>query len=349
MTWSGRRVLVTGHTGFKGSWLTHVLLREGATVVGGSLPSSIFEPSGTYRALRSGWDLDEREVDVTEPEGVNALIAAGPFDAVFHLAAQALVLEGYRRPSSTFAVNVVGTTASRTLVVRRAAAKVVIVVTSDKVYANDGSGTAFSEEHPLGGSDPYSASKAAAELAVRCWRSSFRGDTTVVSARAGNVIGGGDRGGDRLLPDVFRAVRSGDPLVVRRPGATRPWQHVFDVVRGYLDYAEFCLDGRDAPEALNFGPPPTQVMAVADVLQRLDRRWEGLPWRHEPPPEGADEAALLSIDPSRAGSVLGWSAQVGIDDALGLVHAWDEAELAGHDLRPMAELHLRDHLDPWRP
>jgi CDP-glucose 4,6-dehydratase len=316
--WGGRRVLVTGHTGFKGAWLSLRLAALGANVTGLALDPPT-APS-LFDLAQVGRTLEDRRGDIRAGADVTAAIAAARPEVVFHLAAQALVREGLARPLETLDANILGV--ARVLQgLKDGPAKAVVVVTSDKVYLNRDEGRAFREDDPLGGGDPYSGSKSAAEMVVRIYRESFA--TPVVSARAGNVVGGGDFAADRLLPDAWRAFASGRTLTLRRPRSTRPWSHVLDIVEGYLLYAEAVFAGQASlPPALNFGPAPdaapltaletTEIFAAA-LARPLD-------WAQDPAP--FSEKTQLAIDSRAARAVLGWSERFAGAEAVRAAAAW---------------------------
>lgn len=329
--WSGRRVLLTGHTGFKGAWLRKWLDLLGADVAGASLPA---ETGSFHDAVRDMSRTRDLVADVRDARAIASLTAEFRPEVVLHLAAQAFVRRSYRDPVGTFATNVAGTL--HVLEAARAAGsvKAVVVVTSDKVYENDGSGRSFRESGPLGGADPYSASKAATELAVRSWRAAHHGpsEPVVATARAGNVIGGGDIGEDRLVPDAIRAVKSGRPLLLRHPRATRPWQFVLEPLHGYLLLAEALLDPeRSTPSAVNFGPADPGI-EVGELASRFFRYWGDGCWVIDDQPHPA-EATSLRIDPSLAAEALGWQPLLPIDKALSMTVAWHHAQDKGDDLR----------------
>jgi CDP-glucose 4,6-dehydratase len=337
--WKRRRVLVTGHTGFKGSWLALWLQSLGAEVTGlsaGAPPS----PS-LYELAAVGAGMRELAADVRDPVAVAAALADARPEVVFHLAAQPVVRRSLRDPALTFAVNTLGTV--NVLDAVRCAGDgvaAVVVVTSDKCYENPSEAARpFVEGDPLGGSDPYSASKACAELVTAAYRRSFFADggtARVATARAGNVIGGGDWGADRLVPDAVRAVQADRPLLVRNPAAVRPWQHVLDPLEGYLLLAQSLALGAGFDRAWNFGPRAHDARSVAWIVERLYELWDGrLRWL---PDEAANppEAAHLSLDSSAAETELGWRPRAGLAAALELVVRWHEAHEAGRDMRAVS-------------
>ncbi len=272
--WSGRRVFLTGHTGFKGAWLTLWLARMGARVHGYALEPErdhdLFEAAGIAGLCQS------EIADILDRDALARSLGAFRPQVVLHLAAQSLVRRSYAEPVETFAVNVMGTAHLLDACRDCPGLEAVVVVTTDKVYANPETGDAFAEDDPLGGSEPYGLSKAAAELAAQAWRGAFfAGGPAVATARAGNVIGGGDWSEDRLVPDAMRAFTSGNALIVRNPDAVRPWQHVIEPLAGYLMLAQRLAgeDGRAAwARAWNFGPSSEQFYRVDQVVDRLGRR-----------------------------------------------------------------------------
>jgi CDP-glucose 4,6-dehydratase len=336
--WAQRRVLITGHTGFKGAWLSLWLQSLGAELFGISAgPPS--EPS-LYALARVGERMRELTVDVRDAAAVREALRQARPEVVLHLAAQPMVRRSLREPALTYEVNVLGTV-NVLEAVRSDGEDVaaVVVVTSDKCYENLGGSRPFVEGDPLGGADPYSSSKACAELVTAAYRSSFFASGSgarVATARAGNVIGGGDWGEDRLLGDVIRAVERSEPLRVRNPQAVRPWQHVLNPLGGYLLLAELLAGGRDVARAWNFGPPSQDVRSVGWVVQRLDALWRGelesqLDERENPP-----EAGYLSLDSSAAEQSLGWTARCELEQALASIVQWHEAARAGEDMRAVS-------------
>ncbi len=337
--WMGRRVLVTGHTGFKGAWLSLWLQSLGADVAG--LARNVPTRPSLYELAGVGAHMRELEADVRDRAAVlEALRDARP-EVVMHLAAQPLVRRSLRDPAMTYDVNVMGTV-NVLDAVRDAGEEVlaVVLVTSDKCYENSGGGSRrFVEDDPLGGADPYSSSKACAELVARAYQRSFfsgEGSPRLGTARAGNVIGGGDWGEDRLVPDAVRAVETGEPLSVRNPAAVRPWQHVLSPLAGYLRLAEALSHGGEAAGAWNFGPPEADVRPVSWIVRRLAELWGGeLSWRLDDA-ENPHEAGHLALDSGAAERVLGWHPTCSLQDALQLVVEWHRAHRRGEDMRSVS-------------
>lgn len=327
--WRGRRVLVTGHMGFKGAWLTALLDTLGARTVGYGF--DLREPL-LYRSLHFDRHLSV-EADILDTARVAQVLADHAIDMVFHLAAQPSVRESYQKPLDTFAANIMGTASVLEAVRTAPSVAVVVCVTSDKVYENEDGDRAFRETDPLGGRDPYSASKAAAEIVAASMSRSFFGPSghaaRVVTVRAGNVIGGGDWCKDRIIPDAARAFASGEVLKVRNPNATRPWQHVLDPLWGYLELARLLRDRAEAPfPAWNFGPDPV-FAPVSEVVDRFASAWGGgQRWAIEGDGAMLHEAARLSVDSSRARDVLGWRPAWSLDESIHRTARWyrDHAE-----------------------
>lgn len=334
--WRGRRVLLTGHTGFKGAWLALWLEHLGAEVHGLALPPE--RANGAFSALAPWSALESRIVDLRDAQSTTAAVREIDPEVILHLAAQAIVRRGYADPSGTFATNVVGT--AHLLDAARAAPslRAVVVVTSDKVYRNGGLARAFVEGDELGGADPYSASKAAVELLVGSWRASYgvAGSWAVATARAGNVIGGGDTGEDRLLVDAWTALRADQVLFLRHPGSVRPWQFVLDPLAGYLMLAErLALAPESAPAALNFGPSPDAAVPVSAVVDRLFARWGAGEWAPAAEP-GPPEAHALRLCADRARELLGWTPILDLDTALDWTVDWWRESKTGGSMRPLA-------------
>ena len=332
--WTGKRVLVTGHTGFKGSWLAEVLLGLGARVSGLALAPDT--TPALFGQLGLSGRLDHTEGDIRDLSVVQDTVRRAAPEIVFHLAAQPLVRRSYREPLETWATNVMGT--AHVLEAVRALDRpcAVVVVTTDKVYENREWEHPYRETDRLGGHDPYSASKAGTELVAASWRSAFLSGSPIrlATARAGNVIGGGDWSEDRILPDLARAFGSGRPLHVRNRHAVRPWQHVLDPLQGYLMLAE-ALSGPDAARfetGFNFGPEPSDQRSVGALIEAARGHWPG-EWVDATDPDAPHEAGRLSLSIERARSVLGWTPCWSFDKAVAETIAWYRDVAAGADPR----------------
>jgi CDP-glucose 4,6-dehydratase len=327
-TWKGQRVLVTGHTGFKGAWLCSWLLMDGAHVAGLSLPPEAGRAS-LFEDLSLGRRMESTLGDIRDLATVEAAIAAAQPTVVFHLAAQALVRRSYADPVGTFATNVMGTVHVLEAARRCPSVKAFVCVTTDKVYENREWLWGYREIDPLGGKDPYSASKAAAELAAGAYMQTLLGPDgmRMATARGGNVVGGGDWSEDRLVPDLIRSAAAGQSLVLRNPQAVRPWQHVLELVRGYLVLADRLLDG-EGTGSWNFGPTQDNEVEVGVLVEALRRRWgEGAPQvLIEPSP--LHEAGYLKLDIAKAEAGLGWKPLLDFADTIGLTADWYRAYLA---------------------
>jgi CDP-glucose 4,6-dehydratase len=328
--WSDRRVLITGHTGFKGAWLSLWLQHVGAAVTGYSL-----EPPTTpslFEETRLEDRIESRHGDVTDADAVAAALHESRPEVVFHLAAQSLVRSSYEEPLLTLRVNVLGTAAVLDALRTTPSVRSAVIVTSDKSYENLERAEPYRESDRLGGRDPYSASKGAAELVTSAWRRSFLADVGVATARAGNVIGGGDWARDRLVPDCVRALTAGDKARVRRPGSERPWQHVLDPLAGYLLLAERAFDDPTRfGTGWNFGPPEADLRTAASIADAVTGRW-GCPGQWVASPDGGPpEATVLRLDASRARRELGWAPRLGIDDAVDWAVEWYRARVDGKD------------------
>jgi CDP-glucose 4,6-dehydratase len=335
--WADKRVLVTGHTGFKGAWLTLWLARMGASVTGyGQTPhaeKSLFGLAGV------GADCDTAIGDVRDFETVAAAMRDVRPDVVFHLAAQPLVRRSYREPLATWQINVMGTANVLEAVRGVDGVQALVSVTSDKCYENRGLERGYVETDPLGGHDPYSSSKAAAELVTDAYRRSFfdgPDGAQVASARAGNVIGGGDFGEDRLVSDLMRGALSGTPTPIRNPEAVRPWQHVLNALSGYLVLAEALTESADFGGAWNFGPDEQDERPVGQVADRLAQLWpERVSWTTDHDAVQPHEAAHLRLDSSKARARLGWRPRWDLDRALETIIDWHRALADGDDLRDL--------------
>lgn len=334
--WAGRRVFVTGHTGFKGAWLSLWLRRLGATVTGYALePPS--EPN-LFTIARVGEDMDDVRGDVRDAARVAAALRSSRGEIVIHLAAQSLVRESYRAPLDTLATNVLGTAHVLEAVRHSPSVRAVIVVTSDKCYENREWPWPYRESDPVGGHDPYSASKGAAEIVAASYRRSFFSDpsghrVSVATARAGNVIGGGDWGAEKLLPDIILSFTAGEALRLRSPTAVRPWQHVLDALKGYLLLAERLYQSGEFAEAWNFGPADADARPVAWIASRMCELWGAdTSWAADTR-AAPHEANLLRLDASKARSRLNWTPRLGLESALAWTVEWHRAHIAGNDMR----------------
>ena len=335
--WQGRRVLLTGHTGFKGAWMSLLLHRLGAKVTGlALLPRE--EPS-LFAILGDRTGTEHHIADLREPAAIAHAVRTARPSIVLHLAAQALVPAGYEDPAGTFAINCDGTINVLQAMRGVDGIEAALLVTTDKVYRNRNDGRRFAEDDPLGGEDPYSASKAAAEIAIASWRASFTRELPrLVVARAGNVIGGGDFSTSRLVPDIVRSVARGETLMLRHPGATRPWQHVLDVAIGYLLQVEHAVANSDFPHALNFGPIEPDEISVRDLVVGFERAFgliltQGLVGNAKP------EATRLALDPTLACTTLGWAPRFDRQATIDATAAWYAAWTRGEDVaaRTIAE------------
>lgn len=333
--WRGRRVLLTGHTGFKGAWAARWLRRLGAEVHGFALAPET-EPS-LHTLLKTPL-AGETLADLRDATAVEKALTKAKPEIVLHFAAQALVPASYRDPVGTWTSNVIGTIHLLEAMRRYEQSLTAVIVTTDKVYANNESGAAFPETAPLGGDDPYSSSKAATEIAVHSWvKSFFAGRHKVGTARAGNVIGGGDWSADRLIPDIVRAAQKQEGVTLRRPEATRPWQHVLDPVHGYLRYAEALHAGKvGLPESLNFGPLEDQRITVGTIATDLTKAFGAPAWRHEPQQE-IGEKGVLALDASLAVQSLDWRPRFATQAALDATVAWYRDWMSGADAAALTD------------
>ncbi|MCI4663222.1 MAG: CDP-glucose 4,6-dehydratase [Neomegalonema sp.] len=332
--WAGRRVLVTGHTGFKGSWLSLWLQLMGAEVWGLALPPED-EDHSLFMLARVGENMNGRFVNLRNREGVANMIAEARPEYVFHLGAQAIVRRSLWDPTETWETNVLGTQHLLDALRDSPELRGVLVVTTDKVYANDGSGRPMRENNQLGGADPYSASKAACEMlvasAARCYFEPA--GVRVATARGGNVIGGGDFADDRLGPDCVRAALRGDRVVLRRPESTRPWQHVLDCLNGYMLHLEAMVIDPSTPRALNIGPSPMSEIPVIEFARAMMSAL-GAPDRIDIQPEpDSVEAARLALDPRLAREWLDWRERLPGMSGIYAAASWYRAWRAGENMQ----------------
>jgi CDP-glucose 4,6-dehydratase len=338
--WKNRRVLVTGHTGFKGSWLSLWLQSLGADVIGYSLSPptepNLFDLAGVQNGIVSIFG------DVTVLNHLRRSVREHQPEIVFHLAAQALVRRSYIDPIGTYATNVQGTVNVLEAIREVSSIKAAVIITSDKCYENREDSRAYRETDRLGGSDPYSNSKACAEFVTAAYSKSFftgaggRITVGVATARAGNVIGGGDWATDRLIPDVMRATLTGGELLIRNPNAVRPWQHVLEPLSGYLLLAERVYeDPARFSQSWNFGPDESENVPVSEVLERVRKLWgTDLSWRLDESSQ-PHEAKYLRLDCTKAKAELGWKPRVNLDSALLATVKWYKAFQSHQDVRSL--------------
>lgn len=333
--YSGKRVLVTGHTGFKGSWLTHWLTRLGAEVAGYSL----FVPPrpANFEVLDLHKHVANHVGDVRDHSSLAKLFLEFRPEIVFHLAAQAIVRTSYDEPRQTFETNLCGTVNVLEALRITPSAIAAVMITSDKCYENVEWEWGYRESDHLGGKDPYSASKACAEIAISAYTRSYLASAAknIASTRAGNVIGGGDWAVDRIVPDCIRAWAEQKPCLLRNPHATRPWQHVLEPLGGYLWLGAQLLlgDPRASGEAFNFGPQAHVTLSVADLVEKMAGQWPGASWECDASMEKKKEAGLLKLNCDKALSRLGWRPALSIEECVRLTAEWYLRYYGGSDMR----------------
>lgn len=346
--WRGRRIFLTGHTGFKGAWLALLLRSFGAEIYGFSLaPDS---EHGLFVVACVANDVNHRIGDIRDIAALRTGLEEADPDVVIHMAAQAIVRQSYDEPVDTYATNIMGTVhlleAARTLPRIRA----IVVVSSDKCYENTGALRGYREADPMGGYDPYSSSKGCAEIVTAAYRRSFfqtEASALVATARAGNVIGGGDWARDRLVPDIMRSFMVGDVVRIRNPAAIRPWQHVLDPVIGYLTLAQrLVLGRREFAEGWNFGPHDDSEVPVSALVQKLAARWGGDARWELGNRDSPHEAAYLKLDCEKARTHLGWRPVIEFDRALQLCSQWYRAFHDGADMRAVTLQQISNVVEP---
>ena len=335
--WSGKRVLITGHTGFKGGWLAIWLMRLGADVTGIALPPnttpSLFELARVVQGLQS------HICDIRDAEALAAVVNASQPEVVFHLAAQPLVRASYREPLSTFSTNIMGTANVLNALRGQANARVAVIVTTDKVYRNQEHHFPYREDDTLGGHDPYSASKAASEIVIASFRDAYLKEQglATASARAGNVIGGGDWSEDRLIPDAVRAWSMGQPLVIRSPQATRPWQHVLEPLAGYLSLAQKLWEQPELAGAYNFGPH-THEAGTVEMVANLAGGAYGAGFIHQDNGvANLHEAGWLALEVAKSRMVLGFNPKWQLAESVQRTMVWYKKQYQGVDARSLCE------------
>jgi CDP-glucose 4,6-dehydratase len=343
--WHGRHVLVTGHTGFKGAWLVALLHRLGASVSGIALPP---EGDAPLCGILKTPLARETFADVRDAAAVSAFVAETKPEIILHMAAQALVRRSYAAPVDTFAVNVMGTAHVLEAARQTDSVRAALVITTDKVYENREQGRPFAEGDRLGANDPYSTSKAAAELVTEAYRIGFfeaEGRCAVATARSGNVIGGGDWSDDRIVPDIVRAVRAGEPVRLRYPDAVRPWLHVIETIGGYLSMTEALYGRVPGIAALNFAPDAKGSRTVSQLVERfLTAMGAQQGWVRE---AGAQpkESGLLTLSADAAARVLGWRPFLSFEETVDWTAQWYRDFLAGADMTTATERQIADYLD----
>jgi CDP-glucose 4,6-dehydratase len=345
----GARVLVTGHTGFKGAWLSHWLIALGAEVHGLALPAQPNQPLHGW--LELGHRMSESLVDIRDHAAVAEVVRRVRPEIILHLAAQPLVRLSYRTPVETFSTNVLGVAHLLASARTHCPGAGVVVVTSDKCYENRERPEGYGEDDPMGGHDPYSASKGMAELLVSSWRRSYSDDggpAALASARAGNVIGGGDFSEDRIIADCVRAREAGRPVVLRNRRATRPWQHVLEPLAGYLWLGACLRRPQLAPnparvrEAFNFGPRPESARPVGDLVDAFQRVWPGAQ-EDRSDPAAPHEAGLLHLQVHKADRMLGWRPAWGFDETVRRTASWYRDRHEGADAASLCDRDLLDY------
>lgn len=344
--WAGRRVLVTGHTGFKGSWLSLWLHSLGAEVTGYALPAPT-DPS-LFASARISEVINHIEGDVRDLGSLRAAVARARPEVIFHLAAQPLVRLSYEEPVETYATNVMGTVHLLEAARQVPGVRAIICVTSDKCYENREWVWPYRESDPMGGHDPYSSSKGCAEIVTAAYRSSYFRESgpALASVRAGNVIGGGDWAADRLVPDLVRAFEAGAAPLIRSPDAVRPWQHVLEALGGYLMIAERLLAGeREFADGWNFGPADEDARPVSWIVERMRAAWGG--GAGEALPDTGSrlhEAGFLRLDCSKVRAALGWRPALTLEQALHWIVAWHKAVGSGENAREVTLGQIADYV-----
>jgi CDP-glucose 4,6-dehydratase len=344
--WRGRKVLLTGHTGFKGAWTALLLDRLGAKVTGLALEPT--DEQGIFLAARVESAVHHTIGDIRELSTVSRGFEAAQPEIVLHMAAQSLVRRSYAEPIETYMVNVMGTANVLECARRSPSLRAAVIVTSDKCYQNVGEVSGYRESDPLGGHDPYSSSKACAEIVVDAYRRSFFAHgvgPAIATVRAGNVVGGGDWGADRLVPDAMRAFFAARTLRLRNPRAIRPWQYVLDPIVAYLLVAERLAEsGRAFAEAWNFGPPADERISVAQLADAMIRLWGvGAGWAPDTGEHPA-ETAMLTLDCAKARTLLNWRPLFDLDDTLKFTVDWYRAAFDGRDMRAVTSRQLDEAL-----
>ena len=331
--WKGKKVFLTGHTGFKGSWFSIWLNTKGDVVKGNGLKPATKPKKFTIAVIEG---LVESDInDIRDYSALCSSILKFSPDIVFHMAAQPLVRASYEKPLETYETNVMGTANLLEAVRQCSSVKAVVNITTDKCYENNEWVWGYKETDPMGGRDPYSGSKGCSELVTASYRESFLKDANigVATARAGNVIGGGDWAEDRLIPDILRSFDASKPVIIRNPNATRPWQHVLEPLSGYLSLAEQLFKNPgEFSEGWNFGPHDHDVRPVDWILDQMTNLWPGASWALDQD-DNPHEATLLKLDMSKASAILGWTPTWRLDTTLAKIIGWHKHWIEGADMR----------------
>ena len=337
--YKNKKFLITGHTGFKGAWLSRILVLAGAEVYGLALTA---EPNSLYAQISKIGLKESAIIDIRNRVEIDAYFKEHKFEGVFHLAAQPLVIRSYKEPVETFETNVLGTANILNAILQHDASRWVVVITTDKVYKNVEKLEGYSEDEPLGGKDPYSASKAATEMVVSAWQtlaSLKETKTPVVSVRAGNVIGGGDTADNRLIPDLIRGFKNSHKTVIRYPNAIRPWQHVLDPLSGYLILGEKLMQGKRISNAYNFGPGEDSKLTVQEMAEIACEQWQGsLGIDIQQDPNSLPESGLLWLSSDLATQGLGWTNRFEAEEAIRWTIEWERESMKSS---PLAALDIQ--------
>jgi len=331
-----KKILVTGHTGFKGAWLSRILVLAGAEVYGLALAA---EPNSLFAQISNIGVKESAIIDIRNRTEIDAYFEEHKFEGVFHLAAQPLVIRSYKEPVETFETNVLGTANVLNSILQHDASNWVIVITTDKVYKNVEKSEGYSENEPLGGKDPYSASKAATEMVVSAWQtlaSLGKSKTVIVSVRAGNVIGGGDTADNRLIPDLIRGFKNSHKTAIRYPNAIRPWQHVLDPLSGYLMLGEKLMRGIQTSNAYNFGPGEESKLTVQEMSEIACKQWHGsLGIDIQQDPNSLPESGLLWLSSNLAIQELGWNNRFEAEEAIRWTIEWERESMKSSSLEAL--------------
>ena len=342
--WKNKKILITGHTGFKGSWLTIWLKKLGADITGFS--KSIPTNPNLFEISNIEAEINSINGDVQDYQFLKETITKVEPEIVFHMAAQSLVIKSYSDPIETYSTNVMGTVNLLNAIKETKKSKIVINVTSDKCYENNESLEGYKEDDPMGGHDPYSSSKGCSELITKSFRESFFNSNTeenvaLASVRAGNVIGGGDWAENRLIPDIIRSIKNNESVNIRNPNAVRPWQHVMDPLNGYISLAEKLYDNQTFSEGWNFGPEKNEIKSVSWIINKFDELWKNkIDWIVQN--NELHEATNLILNCQKAKSRLGWNSKINTELALKLTIEWYTKYFENKDMRKITEEQINE-------